>query len=69
MNDTYTYHWAVVEWTDSDRQQRIHVTRTTKGRDAAVGAGWTWAHRNLAPATLNQTNVRYLGRSETYTKY
>ncbi|MEV6551729.1 hypothetical protein AB0M57_23865 [Streptomyces sp. NPDC051597] len=69
MGESYTYHWAVAEWPDESNQPRIQVTRTTKGRDAAIETGWAWAHRSLAPATLKQANVRYLGRSETYTKY
>ncbi|MFI6682545.1 hypothetical protein [Streptomyces sp. NPDC050485] len=69
MSETYTYHWAVLEWPDDDNQPLIQVVRTTKGRDAASEAAWAWVHKNLAPAALKQVNVRYLGRSDTRTKY
>ncbi|MEV5875768.1 hypothetical protein AB0L75_16335 [Streptomyces sp. NPDC052101] len=66
---TYAYHWALVEWPDGKGQQHVQVVRTTKGRDAASEAAWTWAHKHLAPGALRQANVRYLGRSDTRTRY
>ncbi|MFG2228050.1 hypothetical protein [Streptomyces sp. NPDC048644] len=67
--DTYTYHWAVVEWPDEKGNPRIQVVRTAKGRPAASEAAWTWAHNRLAPTARERAAVRYLGRSDTRTKY
>ncbi len=69
MGDTYTYHWALIEWPGGNGQPRIQVVRTTKGRDEAKAAAWTWADKHLAPGALRQTNVRYLGQSDTRTRY
>ncbi|MEV0445311.1 hypothetical protein AB0I84_07400 [Streptomyces spectabilis] len=64
---TYAYHWAQIRWLDSKQEPYIQVVRTTKGREAAFDAAWAWAHKNLAPSA--EPSVRYLGHSDTRTKY
>ncbi|GHF61514.1 hypothetical protein ABZ616_14035 [Streptomyces noursei] len=68
MSETYTYHWAVLEWPDDDNQPLIQVVKSTRGPEAAKNMAWGWARKHLSPGMVG-VNVRYLGRSDTRTRY
>lgn len=66
---TYAYHWALVEWPDGKGQRHVQVVRTTKSRDTASEAARTWADKHLAPGARREATVRYIGQSDTRTRY
>ncbi|MGW5115051.1 hypothetical protein ACWEQ8_06295 [Streptomyces noursei] len=66
MSETYTDHWALIEY---GQEKHVQVVKTTKSQSAAEEAAWTWGRRHLSPDAVKRATVLYLGQSELLTRY
>lgn len=64
MEQTKTYHWAMIEWAgtgDQAGEMFVQVVRSEKGAHSAQERARRWGQEHLSPYA--KTTVRYIGKS------